>query len=304
MRRLLRSVATAGAIAFAVLCFTVGILAGNLPRVAGRADVRERRELDLPAAAFLRLNNPDGSVHVRAREMDGIHLQASINAYVSPGEDRSIAQDYVASLICATLDGSTLDVVTEPGERPDAVDVRVDYTILVPLGTDVAIEGYNGNVWVSKGCGRVSVAGRNTDIEIVEPGGPVVAESTNGRIRVMDAPEGATIRTVNGNVYAHMLGGPLEATTTNGAIVAHVLDPEVRACDLSSRNGGITLVMREDWSAQVEAVTERGVVKSDFPVDSASGVRRRRHLRGTIGKGDTMLRMHTLNGNIWIARSD
>jgi len=295
---------TAGAIAFAVHCFTVGILAGNLPRVAGRPDVRERREFDLPSADLLRLNNADGSVYVRARGMDGVHVQATISAYLSPREDQGIAQDYVASLVNATLEDATLEVVTEPGERPDAVDLRVDYAILVPLGTDVSIEGANGNVWVSKGCGRVSVMGRNTDIEVVEPGGAVMAESTNGRIRVMDAPEGATIRTVNGNVYAHMLGGALEATTTNGAIVAHVLESDVEACDLSSRNGGITLIMHEGCSAQVEAVTERGTVKSDLPVDSAAGVRRRRHLRGTIGKGDTMLRMDTLNGNIWIARRD
>ena len=139
---------------------------------------------------------------------------------------------------------------------------------------------------------------------MVEPAGSVLAESTNGRIRVMDAPQGATIRTVNGNVYAHMLGGRLKAATTNGAIVAHVLKPEVGACDLTSQNGGITLVMAEQCSARVDAVTGRGVVKSDFLVDSSSGVQQRKQLRGIIGRGDTMLRMDTLNGNIWITRSE
>ena len=302
MRSLFRSIVTACLIAGAVLCFTIGALASNLPRVVGRPDIEDARDLSLPVAKLLQLKNDDGSVQVRTHDLGEIDLQASIKAYLRRDIDPAAAQAYVESLVRVKAGDNSLAIATDSEESPDGIELRVDYTILVPPGTDISVEGSNGNVWISKGCGRVSVQGRNADIEIAEPEGPVLAQSTNGRIRVLDAPDGATIKTVNGNVYAHMTGGVLRAATTNGAIVARVLNPRVEECTLSSQNGGITLVMRDECSATVEAVTERGVVTSDFAVDSTSGVQKRRHLKGMIGAGHTKLSMDTLNGNIWITK--
>jgi len=304
MRTFLRSFLTAVGIAAAVLCVTVGVLAPRLPPILGRPTVEHERTLVLPGADLFRLDNRDGSVRVRTHLLDEIRVQARARAYCREASAYAIADPYVASLIAAHATAGEVSIVTEPEERPDAVDVlRVDYAILVPERTDVAIYGANGNVWISKGCGRVTVEGRNTDIEIVEPLGPVAARSTNGRIRVLDAEHDTTLETVNGNVYVHMKAGALRAATTNGAIVAHRLQPQCGDFDLRSQNGGITLVMHAGGSGRVEATTTRGAVKSDFDVDTTAGTRQRRHLHGTIGSGDTDLVMHTLNGNIWIARS-
>src|SRR5690606_5266227 len=108
--------------------------------------------------------------------------------------------------------------------------------------------------------------------------------------------------TVNGNVYTHMLGGSLWASTTNGAIVTRILQPEVARCNLSSLNGGITVSLAEGCSARMDASTERGIVRSDVPVRYTEGGNRRRHLRGDIGDGRTMVSMETVNGSIWIMR--
>jgi len=304
MRSVLRSIFTACLIAGAVLCFSIGVLASNLPRVVGGPNVRDSRELRLPSARALHLVNDDGSAQVYTHDVDEITVQASIKVYNQAGVEDSVLQGLVKSLVAVDALGDTLRIVTEPDERPDNIDVRVDYTIQVPVGADIDIEGSNGNVWIAKSCGRVTVRGRNTDIEISGAQGPVDAQSTNGRIRVLDAPEGARIKTVNGNIYAHMLGGSLEAATTNGAIVARVLDPSVSECTLSSQNGGITVVMTENCTATVDAVTDRGVVKSDLPVDVTAGMQKNRHLKGSIGTGHTVLMMDTLNGNIWITKGN
>ncbi len=302
MKPVLRSLFTAVLIAAAVLCVTIGSLASKMPRVVGRPDVQETRTLSLPPAKSLRIQNDQGSIQVRSQDLDMINVQAIIKAYVRSGGDRQAAEAYVASLIRPQPEGDTLTLVTEPDDRPDTIDLRVDYVIEIPVGTDLDIDSANGNVWVSKECGRVAIQGRNTDIEVTEPKGAVSAQSTNGRIRVIDAPDGAAIKTVNGNIYAHMLGGVLQANTTNGAIVARVLDPSVEECTLNSQNGGITLVMQEDCSASVEALTDRGTVTCDFPMEGVPACNKRRHLKGVIGNGHTECRMETLNGNIWIAK--
>ena len=302
MKTFLRSLGTAVCIACAIQLFTIGVLAPRLPPVRGRPAVQEERELVLPGAPVFHLDNQDGSVQVRTHEQKATHVRAEARAYVRTRGANAVAQAYLATLIAVDATPEAVVIVSEPEERPDEVDVQIDYTVLVAEGTDVVVEGANGDVWISKGCGQVSVKGLNADIEIVEPGGSVTAQSTNGRIRVLDAVDDATLETVNGNVYAHMKAGALKAATTNGAIVAHMYDPESEAFDLSSRNGGITLVMGEGCSGEVEAATGRGVIKSDFPMDGSVGTRRRRHLKGTIGSGHTCVVMHTLNGNIWIAR--
>jgi len=302
MNLALRSILTACVIAAVVLCFSIGVLASNLPRVVGGPDVRETRELKLPAARMLNLVNEDGSAQVYTHAADEITVQASIRVYNRAGVEDSVVQGFMKSLVTVNALAESLSIVTEPDERPDDIDLRVDYLIQVPVGTDVNIKGSNGNVWIAKSCGRVGIMGRNTDIEIAAPQGAVEAESTNGRIRVLDAPQGARIKTVNGNIYAHMLGGTLDAVTTNGAIVARVLNPNVAQCSLSSQNGGITVVMADDCTGAIDAVTDRGTVKSDLPLDVTSGTQRSRHLKGTIGAGHTMLKMDTLNGNIWITK--
>ena len=302
MKCLLRSILTACLIAAAVLAFSIGVLASNLPRAVGGPDVRDTREMKLPSAQALHLLNEDGSAQIYTHDFDEITVHASIKVYNRARLEETVLQGFVKSLVTVNAMADTLRIVTEPDDRPDNIDLRVDYIIQVPVGTDIHIEGSNGNVWIAKNCGSVSVRGRNTDIEITEPQGPVEAQSTNGRIRVLDAPDGARVKTVNGNIYAHMVGGALEAATTNGAIVARVLDPSVPACTLSSQNGGITVVMTESCTATVDAVTDRGVVKSDLPVDATAGLQKNRHLKGTIGAGHTMLKIDTLNGNVWITK--
>lgn len=303
MKKLLRSFLTAAFIAVAIECVTIGVIAANLPRVVGPPTISVNRTLRLPAVRKIQISNRDGSIRVRTADTNEVLLEAVVKAYTRLQMDQEAVRQYVDSTVIVDSADGVLHVVTEPEERPDMLDLQADYSILVPTGADVEVDGANGNVWVSKGCGVVSIRGRNADVEIVEPLGPVLVESTNGRIRVLDAPRGATIRTVNGNVYAHMLGGDLDAATTNGVIVARVLDPSVKRCRLTSQNGGITVVLNDRCSASIDAVTERGTVSSAFLVDSTAGVQKRQRLRGTIGKGDTALQLDTLNGNISIARN-
>lgn len=303
MIRFLRSLLAAAIVATVIIWFSVQVLAPSLPRIVGAPQVHEQREFRLPTASSVHLINDDGAVQVYATAREGIHLQADVRVYAQSKAARTLAQVYAASLVYTTADSDSVKVLTEPRERPDDIEVRVDYNLLVPAGTDIQIEGSNGNVWVSKGCGHVTIQGKNADIEITEPTGTVEARSTNGRIRLLDAPSDATLHTVNGSIYAHVLGGSLRATTTNGAIVARVLDPNVKTCNLATENGGITVVMDDQCSARIDAETGRGVITSDFPVATPPDSPKRHRLRGLLGEGKMGLNMTTLNGNIWITRN-
>ncbi len=299
MNPLLKSVLTAATVTVMVLACSIVFIAPQLRMsVVGAPAVQEQRHYAFDNVKRLQLENNDGALRVRSHDGDAVEVEAHITMYTYSPEDEPMAREYMESVLVPETANGALTLISEPGERPGELEVFVDYTIHVPFGTDLHINNGNGNVWVGRGSGQVTVQGRNADIEVFAPEGEVTARTTNGRIRVLEAPQGADLETVNGNVYAHMRGGRLRADSTNGAVVARVLDAGVEACDLTSRNGGITVILSEP-SAEVYAETGRGSVQSDLPL-SPEAVTQRRYMRGVIGGGETQLNLDTLNGNIWI----
>lgn len=286
-----------------MLAFSIGVLSPVLPPYVGAPEVDRHLRLQWPAKPVVRIENNEGAVTVMASERKDIAAEVRILGYERRSGALKDSDAYLATLMRVQEAGEALRVTAEPEERPEGVELLVDLHVAVPSGTNIEIFSSSGNVWVTEGCGSVTVHGRNTDIEIDGPRGDVVANSTNGRIRLVGAANDANVETVNGNVYAHMKGGSLQASTMNGAIVARVLGPEVRYCQLNAQNGGITLVLNSECAAFVEAKTGRGIIRSDFPVDTTHGVHHSRHLEGHIGPGRMYLSMETLNGNVWIARS-
>ena len=302
MKTYIKSILLAGLIAVVVLLFSIHGVAPSLPCVVGQPAIEETRSFSWSGSQRLVLVNRDGAIRIWPHEDDEISLNAKVRIYLVKDNDTAAAEAYADTLFAVTTENDGIEVLTEPGERPDQLEMRVDCDVFVPFGTDLRVTSANGNVHVEGGCGRVEIQGRNADIFVRKPAGMVTAKTTNGRINIMDAPEGALLETVNGNIYAHMRGGPIRADTANGAIVTHLLAAQVEKAELNSMNGGITLVLNERCSASVDARTMHGGIRSDFPIDSSKGVHRRHHLRGDIGSGRMSLHMQTLNGNIWLAR--
>lgn len=303
MGTFLRSTTTAFCIAAAIQCFTVGYLAPRIPLQVCRPFVSQEEELSFAATPEVRIDNSDGAVRVQVHEEDQILLKASIRAYAQDSQTQDIAKTYVSSLLKVERSAGALKVLTEPGSRPDSVELEVDYLLTVPLGTAISIRGSNGNVWVAAGSGAVTVESNNADVEVLAAQGPVVAKVANGRINVHEASEETILETVNGSIYAHMSAGTLQASTANGNISAQVLTSEVENVDLTAMNGGITLTLPEECSAEVRATTGSGEVRSDIALTALKGVQKRRELFGTWGEGGTQLTMNSLNGNILITRS-
>jgi hypothetical protein len=304
MGRFWRSLGTAFFIAFAIQCFTVGVLAPRLPREVLRPGVEEVRTLRFPAAERFRLHSADGAVQVGTHGEPEILITATIRAYTTATASPEAVAAYVAGLLDATASANLVDLVAEPAPRPEDVDeLRLDFSILVPPGTDLQIDGANGNVLVGPGCGAVVVAGNNSDITVLQAEGEVLARSVNGRIRVEGVLQESSLETVNGSIYATVHAGGLLANTTNGAVVTTLLGADVPFCDLTSMNGGITLVLSTGCSATIQATSERGSVLPDLTVPFDRILQRRRHLEGTIGTGGTRVTMNSLNGNIAITRS-
>jgi DUF4097 and DUF4098 domain-containing protein YvlB len=304
MRNFWLSAGTAVFIALAIQSFTIGVVAQKLPREVLRPGVEQSRTLSYPAAKRVRLHNADGGVQINTHEASDILIIANVRAYTASSAVTTVAEQYVSTLLDITASSDLLDIVTEPATRPVEVEeMRVDFSITVPLGTHISIDGANGNVLVGPGCGRLEVDANNADITLQGTRDTIRARSINGRIRLEQGLADARLETVNGSIIASMSAGSLQATTTNGAILASLLGDSVGSCDLTSLNGDITLALTLGCSAEIQAASERGAVRPDLAMVLDPGVQLRKMFRATLGDGKMKIAMNSVNGDIAITRS-
>ncbi|NLN91754.1 MAG: DUF4097 domain-containing protein [Candidatus Hydrogenedens sp.] len=289
-------------IAVAIQIFSVGILAPRLPREVCRPEKASERNFTLEPCAAFRLINTDGSAHISTSALaKKISVQARIRVYTTAAEGQVLSESYLASLFDIRETGELTTFITEPIKRPDPIDLRVDYTIELPQNTNLSIELSNGNIWIAPGCRNVSITANNGDIQVLEATGDLSIKTINGRIQTDKSAGESTLETINGSIQASLTAGTLQASTTTGNIVTTLLEENISTCDLTSLNGSITLVMSGNPSAEVNAVTLRGIIRADLPIVLA-GAAKRRELYGTIGDGYTNVSMNSMNGSIVIQR--
>ncbi len=127
-------------------------------------------------------------------------------------------------------------------------------------------------------------------------------EAHNGGISVVGIDGRAELRTVNGGLRLEDLAGEVDGRTTNGGV--HVVLSgatwDGRGMDVETTNGGIELVVPDDYSAELETGTVNGGIDLDFPV-SVRG-RLSRILTATLGDGGPPVRVRTTNGGVRVRR--
>ena len=134
--------------------------------------------------------------------------------------------------------------------------------------------------------------------EVRVPAGVILGGSTvNGDVSAKDLAGDAELTTVNGDVDIET-GGLAKGTTVNGSISAHLGRADWKdALRFTTVNGGITVELPGNASADVSATTVNGSVESDFPI-TVSGRMRPNSLKGRIGEGGRSLELTTVNGSI------
>jgi hypothetical protein len=127
-------------------------------------------------------------------------------------------------------------------------------------------------------------------------------ETMNGGIGVIDVRGTIDFRTTNGGVHLAGVGGDVRGRTTNGGL--HVeLDGrrwDGAGLDVSTTNGGVTIEVPADYSAELETGTVNGGFDLDFPLTVRGKIGRR--LTTTLGEGGATVRAVTTNGGVRLVR--
>jgi hypothetical protein len=165
-------------------------------------------------------------------------------------------------------------------------------------------DGYNvnsrGRDWFDFREDRGSV---NVEFVVRLPKGVKIdARSVNGALEILGAESEVIARTTNGGITARSNGGPVSARTTNGSLNIRTGDLGNGTLDYSTTNGGITLEVPGNTNADIDISTVNGGISSDFPL-TIEGRFSTRQVRGTIGRGGQLIRLHTTNGGIELRKT-
>jgi hypothetical protein len=127
-------------------------------------------------------------------------------------------------------------------------------------------------------------------------------ETNNGGISIRDVRGNIEFDATNGGVTLEGLAGAVEGKTTNGSLKV-VLDGDQwdgDGLDARTTNGGVSLYLPEDYSAELVTGTVNGSMHVNFPITVQGEIGKR--ITTSLGDGGPRIRVTTTNGGVKIKR--
>jgi DUF4097 and DUF4098 domain-containing protein YvlB len=185
------------------------------------------------------------------------------------------------------------------------VHVRVKVSAYAP--TDVEARGLVSQVTLTTTGGRIRAEGPearpeaswSASFEVLAPRNTkLTLNARNGGLSLGSFTGSAEMRTVNGGVAVADASGDIRGRTQNGGITADLSGQRWngRGLDLETSNGGVTVNIPADYSADLETGTVNGGVRIDFPLTVQGELGRQ--IRTRIGGGGPLVRAITTNGGV------
>lgn len=262
----------------------------------------------LSPGQWLRVYGPNGRINVTEATGDAAEVVGEKDLRRGRAEDiayeiRKTSDGYT---ICAIIDEDTrceddgFSRSRNRGRRwnDDRNGMRVNFTVKVPKGVNLAVGSGNGDVTVTSAPAEVHASSGNGRVRVAA-GGPVNATSGNGDVRVERAGGPVKASSGNGRVTVATTRGPVNANSGNGDVevtmdaIADVADD----MELSSGNGTITVTVPADFAGELDASTGSGKFYTDFPLTLRGRIDPQR-VRATIGKGGRRISMRSGNGDV------
>jgi DUF4097 and DUF4098 domain-containing protein YvlB len=173
------------------------------------------------------------------------------------------------------------------------------------LATQVLVQASPGTVRAD-GPGNLKDRGWAVSYEILAPRrSGLTLKAHNGGIGISDVEGDISFETQNGGVTLNRLGGDVKGRTTNGGVKVELAGTTWRGnqLDVQTTNGGIHVIMPEQYSARFEGSTVNGRVHAEIPGANLTKDRNNRDVSVTIGSGGPLVRLVTTNGGIHLGKS-
>jgi hypothetical protein len=261
--------------------------------------------------ASLVLTTDVGDVHVAGTSGDQVRVVAHI---------QGSAKDVEEFTITADQSGTRVEVLGKTRGSSwwslGLDDLRVRYSIEVPMKSDVKVSTAGGDVATDHVRGRVVIETSGGEIQLKDVQGDMTLETSGGNILVSEASgtmKGETsggdidvtnakgtvrVETSGGDIRVSNVDGSVHAGTSGGNIIV-ALSGENKGVELETSGGDIDIVTAKEIRANLDAATTGGSVVCSLPV-TLQGKIDESHVRGTLNGGGEVIRARTTGGDITI----
>lgn len=130
----------------------------------------------------------------------------------------------------------------------------------------------------------------------------VSAQTFNGGISFNDVRGNLEFEALNGGVSLRRVGGNVRGHTTNGGLHIELSGDrwDGEGLDVKTTNGGVKMIIPENYSARLETGTVNGGYKFDFPITVQGRIGK--DFAVNLGNGGPTVRARTTNGGVSISR--
>jgi DUF4097 and DUF4098 domain-containing protein YvlB len=168
----------------------------------------------------------------------------------------------------------------------------------------VLIDASGGHVQ-ARGPQALNHAGWSVSFEIFVPQATSVTVKTrNGGINVSDVRGSLKFEATNGGINLHRLAGDINGSTVNGGVNIELTGAawEGNQIQVTTKNGGVTFALPENYSAHFQTETQNGDLRSEFPLNIREERKSRTHDFIT-GGGGAIIHVKTQNGGVTLKRT-
>jgi len=211
-----------------------------------------------------------GVISIDGRQNGGVSVkgwdnsQVLIRAQIQTGAPNAGEAEQLARQVRVETGGNKI-YASGPENQKD-YHWSVNFEVFVPRHSDLSLETHNGGIAIAE---------------------------VNGRI---------DFSALNGGVVLKRCGGSVHGTTTNGGLVVELNGDrwDGETLDVRTTNGGVVMMVPENYSAYLQTGTVNGNISVDFPVTVQGKITK--ELAVNLGSGGATVKAVTTNGGVRIQR--
>ncbi len=247
--------------------------------------------ITVPAAAAVTINASHGDVHA-----DGLHAPVTVTANHGDVMFSSVRANVVARINQNDASVSAHDIGGNV-----TIEGRGDDLTLSDITGSVNISGdYYGTTHLEHVAGATRFHTSRTELQLARLDGELEISSDDD-LSVDQAVGPVTLTTRNRNITMERVSGDIAVTNHNGSVELTGAPP-IGNVNVQNRNGSVTVTMPEKADFAVNAETTDGEVHNDFGLPMQD-TEKRMAINGTVGKGGSLVRIHTTQGDVAVRKA-
>ncbi len=263
-------------------------LSVSVPTMAGaEADLT----LTIPASTSVTVTANHGDVHVDA-------LKAPLTVTANHGD---VAFSDIAGAVTAHTNNSGSSFSAHGITGPISLEGHGQDLTISDVNGPVSLSGdFYGTTHLEHITSAVKFHTSRTDFQLARLDGSMEI-SPDADLSADQAVGPVVLTTRNRNVNLERISGDLSVTNRNGSIDL-TSAPPLGNVTIQNRNGSVNLTLPDHANFAVNAETSDGDLENDFSLPSQQ-TDSRKTLSGTVGKGGSLIRINTSQGDVSIKKA-